>query len=51
MRALERANLMRALERAGWRIAGPGGAARLLGLPPSTVASRMRALDIRRPTD
>jgi PAS domain S-box-containing protein len=51
MRALERANLVRALERAGWRIAGPGGAARLLGLPASTVASRMRALDIRRPTD
>jgi hypothetical protein len=30
-------------------VAGPGGAAALLGLKPSTLASRMKALGIRRP--
>jgi transcriptional regulator with GAF, ATPase, and Fis domain len=46
---LERGNMLRALERSGWKVAGDDGAARLLGLPPSTLASRMRALGIRRP--
>jgi PAS domain S-box-containing protein len=49
MRALERRNIARALEAAGWKIAGPDGAARRLGMNPSTLASRMKALDIRRP--
>ena len=49
MRELERANILRALERAGWRVAGPNGAARLLGVPPSTLGSRMDVLGIRRP--
>jgi transcriptional regulator with GAF, ATPase, and Fis domain len=37
-----------ALERAGWRVAGEGGAAALLGISPSTFKSRMKSLDIRR---
>jgi PAS domain S-box-containing protein len=49
LRARERDNILRALEGAGWRVAGPTGAARRLGLPPSTLASRMKALGIRRP--
>jgi PAS domain S-box-containing protein len=49
MRDLERANLVRALELAGWKVAGQSGAARLLGVSPSTLASRMKALGIRRP--
>jgi transcriptional regulator with GAF, ATPase, and Fis domain len=48
MAAAERANLLRALEAAGWKIAGPDGAARLLGLAPSTLSSRMKALGLRR---
>ena len=48
-RALERANLFRALEATGWQVAGEGGAARLLGLPPTTLASRLRTLGMRRP--
>jgi transcriptional regulator with GAF, ATPase, and Fis domain len=39
-----RANVMRALERSAGRIYGPGGAAELLGLNPTTLASRLRAL-------
>ncbi len=37
------------LEGAGWRIEGPGGAARLLDLKPSTLRSRMLKLGIARP--
>jgi formate hydrogenlyase transcriptional activator len=47
---LERKNLLLALHRAQWRVAGKDGAARLLGLPPSTLQSRMKALGIRRPS-
>jgi transcriptional regulator with GAF, ATPase, and Fis domain len=46
---LERQNLIRALESTGWRVAGEHGAARLLGMNPSTLASRMKALGIHRP--
>jgi PAS domain S-box-containing protein len=45
---LERENLRRALEATDWQIAGEGGAARLLGLAPSTLASRVKALRLRR---
>lgn len=46
---LEIENLLRAMETTGWRIAGKGGAAQLLGLKPSTLTSRMKALGIQRP--
>ena len=49
LRQLERDNLVAALERAEWRISGEGGAADLLGLSPSTLKSRMKALEVRRP--
>jgi PAS domain S-box-containing protein len=49
LQALERENIVRALEAAAWKVAGAGGAAHLLGLPPSTLSSRMKALGIRRP--
>jgi transcriptional regulator with GAF, ATPase, and Fis domain len=41
----ERANVLRALERADGRIYGRGGAAELLGINPTTLASRVRALN------
>ena len=44
---LERENLRRALEATHWQIAGEGGAAKLLGLAPSTLASRVKALRLR----
>jgi PAS domain S-box-containing protein len=49
LESVERANLIRALESCHWRIAGENGAARLLGVPPSTLNSRMKALGIQRP--
>ena len=50
LRELERLNLLRALENSSWRIAGPKEAAALLGLPPATLGSRMKALGVVRPT-
>jgi hypothetical protein len=47
-RARERANLVAALERSGGKVYGSGGAAELLGVPSTTLASRLRALGIRR---
>ncbi|WP_279426184.1 sigma-54-dependent Fis family transcriptional regulator [Anaeromyxobacter terrae] len=49
VRAIERGNMIAALERAGWRVGGRGGAAALLGVSPSTLKSRMKALAIARP--
>jgi PAS domain S-box-containing protein len=46
---LERDNLRLALESCGWKISGDQGAARLLGIPPTTLTSRMKALRIVRP--
>ena len=48
-RARERANLMKALQRADGRIYGHGGAAELLAIKPTTLASRLRALKITPP--
>jgi transcriptional regulator with GAF, ATPase, and Fis domain len=45
---IERENLIRALEHCGWKISGDGGAAALLGIPPSTFSSKMKALGINR---
>lgn len=41
IQTLERENLLRALTATGWRISGQNGAARLLGIPPSTLNSRL----------
>lgn len=48
MRALARANTVAALEAADWRVSGKGGAAELLGLRPTTLADRIRAMNIHR---
>ncbi len=42
----EREHILKALERTGWRVKGPKGAAGLLGLNPSTLYSRMERLGI-----
>jgi PAS domain S-box-containing protein len=45
---LERQNSQRALESCGWKVAGADGAAARLGMKPSTLSSRMKALRIER---
>ena len=42
----EREHILKTLEKTGWRIKGPKGAAALLGLKPSTLYSRMEKLGI-----
>jgi PAS domain S-box-containing protein len=49
LQQLERENILRALESTGWRVAGKDGAATRLGINPSTLNSRIRALRIQRP--
>jgi transcriptional regulator with GAF, ATPase, and Fis domain len=46
IRQLEAENIRAALKAANGKVAGPGGAARLLGLKPTTLASRIKALGI-----
>ncbi len=41
-------HLLRALERCGWRVEGPTGAAHILGLKPSTLRSQMKKLGLQR---
>jgi formate hydrogenlyase transcriptional activator len=45
---VERAHILRMLHASAWRIEGARGAARALGLKPSTLRSRMRKLGVRR---
>jgi len=45
---VERDHILRVLEGTGWRVSGSGGAAALLGLPPTTLESRMKRLGIAR---
>jgi formate hydrogenlyase transcriptional activator len=43
----ERQEIVAALEKTNWKVAGPNGAAVLLGIPRSTLQSRMQKLGIR----
>ncbi len=45
---LERDNIVAALEYARWKVSGAGSAAELLRMNPNTLASKMRALGIKR---
>lgn len=51
LRELEINNARRAMELANWRVSGPGGAADILGLRPTTLADRLRKWHIRKPAD
>jgi formate hydrogenlyase transcriptional activator len=45
---IRRHEILEVLRHVSWRIEGPGGAAQMLRLKPSTLRSRMRTLGIRR---
>jgi formate hydrogenlyase transcriptional activator len=47
--AVEKEHILGVLESAGWRIRGSGGAAETLGLPPTTLETRMAKLGLSRP--
>ncbi|MDY0045320.1 MAG: sigma 54-interacting transcriptional regulator, partial [Syntrophales bacterium] len=44
----ERRHILKILEKTGGKIAGKGGAAEILGIPPSTLNSRMKKLGIKK---
>lgn len=46
LKELERKNILRALEKTGWKVAGKDGAAAILGIPTSTLNSKIRSLGI-----
>jgi len=48
LEAVERRHILEVLQRTGWRVSGEHGAARILGLRPSTLDSRMKRLGISR---
>lgn len=48
MNAFERDNILRALEATDWKVGGDGGAAKLLGMKPTTLASRIKVMGIAR---
>jgi transcriptional regulator with GAF, ATPase, and Fis domain len=48
LRLRERANIVAALTKSEWRIHGPGGAAELLQINPSTLVSRIRKLGLKK---
>ena len=50
MRQRERKNILAALKHTGWKLSGDGGAAELLGIKPTTLASRMKSMHIERPS-
>jgi transcriptional regulator with AAA-type ATPase domain len=47
--AVERQHIAAALQQTGWRIRGADGAARLLGVKPTTLESRIKKLGLQRP--
>ena len=45
---VERAHIVSVLEQSDWKVSGSGGAASMLGIPPSTLRSKMKKLGISR---
>jgi transcriptional regulator with GAF, ATPase, and Fis domain len=46
---VERAHIISVLTRTAWRVSGDKGAAKILGLNPTTLEARMKRLGITRP--
>jgi transcriptional regulator with GAF, ATPase, and Fis domain len=51
IRELTRRNILNALRATDWRVSGENGAARLLGLKPTTLTDRMKKLGISRASE
>ncbi len=48
--AVNRSHILRVLEQTDWMVSGRNGAASVLGMPPSTLRSKMKRLNISRQT-
>lgn len=51
LKNLERRHILSTLDKTGWRVRGKNGAAALLELPPSTLESKMKKLNIKRKSE
>lgn len=49
LKELEKANIIRALNMSDWKISGKNGAASMLGIPTSTLNSKIKSFGIKRP--
>ena len=49
MKQLEQENIIGALNQTRWKIFGPGGAAELLAIRPTTLISRMKKMRLKKP--
>ena len=50
LKSVERDHIVAAVDRANWVIEGPEGAAAILGLHPNTLRSRLKKMNISRPS-
>jgi len=50
VKSLERDNIVAALIKTNWKLSGFNGAAELLGIKVTTLASKMKAMSIKRPS-
>jgi transcriptional regulator with GAF, ATPase, and Fis domain len=48
VRELERKNTLLALEMSAWKVSGPNGAAKLLGIKPTTLTDRIKKFELAR---
>jgi len=48
LRKLEKENMLKALYQSNWKVSGHGGAAELLGVKPTTLASQIKAFGIKK---
>jgi formate hydrogenlyase transcriptional activator len=51
LQEVERRHILNVLSETGWRLTGPGGAAEVLGMKRTTLQSKMKKLQIKRPTE
>ena len=50
VKQFERQNILNALNSANWKIFGRNGAAELLGIPPTTLTTRIQRMGLKKPT-
>ena len=50
VKQFERQNILNALNNANWKIFGKNGAAELLGIPPTTLTTRIQRMGLKKPT-
>ncbi|WP_431241850.1 helix-turn-helix domain-containing protein [Flavobacterium sp. P21] len=48
LQEVEKEHILKVIKKCNGRISGPQGATKLLGLPPTTLASRMQKIGIKR---